>query len=330
VDHAAKWAYVNISYRDSGKYAMNKIEWSKILQNLAHLSQIILVGAVISAYFYYLKPLDQKERLNEQIEKMTLELEDKENGVRSLSVDVERLDIQKSNIEREILKLENLEKKLKSRTAKLNTKSESLKKLSRDSELISGKNKELKSQNNLLSKRIEDAKKRLPALDNSLRELVFREYIMELRKSIPGTAVSTFFANEWAGCVLCPKPSEIMRKVKNLNLPKIILQSIEDFAHIKWLTDKDRKKFGTYIADYVKNHEDELGFNPQTAYLIDKYLKDPRRKDESVMISSLYINEAHYKEVIFMVKVEKVLTGIANEFIKKGFIKDDEVLKSTR
>jgi hypothetical protein len=228
------------------------------------------------------------------------------------------------------LKLENLEKKLKSRTAKLNTKSESLEKLKREMELISGRNMELQSENDLLSKRIEDAKKRLPALDNSLRELVFREYIMELRKSIPGTAVSTFFANEWIDCVLCPKPSEIKRKVENLNLPKIILQSIEDFAHIKWLTDNDRKEFKTYISDYVKHHEDELDINPQTAYLIDKYLKDPRRKEGSVVISSLYNNEAHYKEVIFMVKLEKVLTGIANEFIKKGFIKDAEVLKSTR
>jgi hypothetical protein len=307
-----------------------KFEWSKLLQNLAHLSQIILVSAVIFAYFYTLKPLNQKELLNKQIAKKTLELEGKEKEVGSLYTDMERLVMQKSTIEGEILRLENSEKELKKRTAQFNIKSESLKKLNRDSELISGKNMELQSQNDLLSKRIEDAKKRLPVLNNSLRELVFREYIMELRKSIPGTAVSTFFANERVDCILCPKPSEIMRKVENLSLPKIILQSIEDFAHIKWLTDKDREKFRTYIDDYVKHHEDELGFNPKSAYLIDNYLKDPRREDESVMISSLYINEAHYKEAIFMVKIEKVITGIANEFIKKGFIKDAEVLKSTK
>lgn len=309
---------------------MNKIEWSKILQSLAHLSQIILVGAVIFAYFYTVKPLNQKELLNEQIEKKTLELEGKESEVRSLSVDVERLDIQKSSIERDISRLENSEKKLKSSTAQLNIKSERLKKMNRERELISGKNKELRSQNDLLSKRIKDAKKRLPALNNSLRELVFREYIMELRKSIPGTAVSTFFANEWIDCVLCPKPSQVMRKIKNLNLPKIILQSLEDFAHIKWLPDKDRKKFRTYISDYVNHHEDKLDINPQTAYLIDKYLKDPRRDEGSVVISSLYNNEAHYKEVIFMIKIEKVFAGIAGEFIKNGFIKDAEGLKSYR
>ena len=148
---------------------MNKIEWSKILQSLAHLSQIILVGAVIFAYFHTVKPLNQKELLNEQIAKMTLELEGKEKEVGSLYTDMERLDMQKSTIEEEILRLENSEKELKRITDKLTTKSESLNKLNRDSELISGKNKELQSQNNLLSKRIDDTKKRLPVLNNSLR-----------------------------------------------------------------------------------------------------------------------------------------------------------------
>ena len=167
-------------------------------------------------------------------------------------------------------------------------------------------------------------------MNRNLRESVFREYIVELRRNIPGTVVSTFFANEWVDCVLCPQPLAIKQKVRNINPGKIILESLEYFEHIKWLPDEDQKKFETYITDYVKNHENELDFTPETAYLIDKYLSNPGRNEENLVISSLFINEAHYKEVIFMVKIEKVLTGIAKKFIKNGFITDIQILKSTK
>ena len=106
---------------------MKKIEWNKSLQNLAYLSQVFLAGAVIFAYFFTVSPLYQKKILDEQIAGKTLELEEKENKVKSLSVDVERLDLQKSSLDSELIKLEKLEKTLKERFAELNINDENMK-----------------------------------------------------------------------------------------------------------------------------------------------------------------------------------------------------------
>jgi hypothetical protein len=313
---------------------MEKIEWSKVLQNLAYLSQVFLAGAVIFAYFYTVNPLHQIGLLDEQIANKILELEEKENDVKSLSVDMERLDIQKSSLDSRVMELENSEKKLSGAVAELNIDNDNLKKslasMDKGKKLILDKNEELTAQNDILTRDIKNAEKRLPELKRNLREAVFREYIVELRRSIPGTAVSTFFANEWIDCVLCPQPLAIKQKVRNINPGKIILESLEYFEHIKWLPEGDQTRFKTYITGYVKNHKDELDFNPETAYLIDKYLSNPGRNEENLVISAVLVNEAHYKEVIFMVKIDKVLNGIAKEFVNKGFIADMQFLKNTK
>ncbi len=313
---------------------MEKFEWNKALQNLAYLSQVFLAGVVIFAYFYTVSPLHQKELLDEQMAEKILELEEKESNVKSLSVDVERLDLQKSTLDGEVMKLEKTGKELKERIAELNVNDKNLKKtfdsINKNKKLILIRNEELKAENDALSRNIKNAEKRLPELNRNLREAVFREFIVELRRSIPGTAVSTFFANEWIDCVLCPQPLAIKQKVRKINPGKIILESLEYFEHIKWLSDKDQEKFRIYITNYVKNHKDELDFNPETAYLIDKYLSNPGRNEENLVISAILVNEAHYKEVIFMVKIDKVLNGIAKEFVANGFIADMQFLKNTK
>jgi hypothetical protein len=295
---------------------MKRIHWDNIFKNAARISQVILAMAAIFAYFMTVRPLYQKELLSEEIAKKQLELKEKENILRHFSSQVEDFKSQKIIVEDELVKLKDLKNEL---NRKVNV-------LEKDRMVISNENEELRKRRDVLTKSIEDTEIILSKVKSNIRELVFREYLVTLRRQLwTYDYASTFFLIQLTSPCKnkeCPEAIEAVQKIKSINLKNFLLESLEYFEGTKFLVEEDSKRFKSYMIKYTEDHDKELTFKPQTEYLIEKYLKNLSNFRDGRYYDLEYWNEAKKKEDVFREEFEGVLTGIRNEFIKNSFIKN--------
>ena len=309
---------------------MKRIYWNNIFENAARISQVILAMTAIFAYFMTVRPLYQKEFLSEEIARKQLELNKKESMLTHFSSQVENLKSQKIIVEDELVKLKDLKNELNRKVSELNRSNENFKRsinlLEKDGVVISNENEELRKRRDALTKSIEDTEIIVSKVTSNIRELVFREYLVTLRGQLWAYGyASTFFLKQLTSPCKnkeCPEAIETVQKIKNINLRKFLLESLEYFKDTKLLAEEDSKRFKSYVIKYTEDRDKELTFKPQTEYLIEKYLKNLSNFRDGYFDME-YWSEAEKKEDVFRKEFEGVLIGIRNEFIKNGFIRND-------
>lgn len=223
-----------------------KNKLSRFLQNLANFCQVLLVGLAFFGYFYTVRPIYQKELLEEDIAKKELQLKEQEKGV-------EQAKREKTMLINEdaFLNKQNREMRL----------------------AVEGLSKEKESMDNQIAR----LKASLSMLNSSYDKIrtdlrinvmtYFGEHIKIKLPRVPGYLGYADFHFK----VENPFAWYDWDRHEEPTPEKVIMEAFADFQQYKLLDDQDRKAFISCVNTYLQSHPQEVRKQFNLAKLFNDY-----------------------------------------------------------
>ncbi len=219
--------------------------FDRYLQNLAHISQIILVIGALFGYFYTVRPIHQKDLLDEQNAQKQIELGRKERELRELE-------------------------KQKTVTAQENSE------LRSEKGDLSVTVSNLRQEKNGLSARLlmmrQENKKASQVIRDNRSLVLWRLSEFAYSRSFPASTLMAkdIFCNNCTKTGLTP---ELIKKAESITLHNILEYCIGtfDYSH---LTNEDKKAFLAFSYSYIKSHSKELDLNYHFDAILSQYVAE--------------------------------------------------------
>lgn len=266
---------------------------SKFLQNLANISQVLLVCLAFFGYFYTVRPIYQKDLLEEKVAKKELQLSELMKGV------------EQAKREKTMLINENADLHKKNREMRLVVK-------------------DLMKEKESLANQMTQLKTTLSTLNNSYNKIrtdlrinvmkFFREHIKSKLPNVPGYVDYLKFTFNlqnpfaWYGWDRHGEPTA----------EKVIMDALIDFQHYELLDDQDRRTFITCVNTYLQNHPQQVRKSFNLVGLLDTYKKTYEKVQND-------FNAGKYK--VFSKKYRKILEERGKEVNNKLHKEFQEVVE---
>lgn len=280
-----------------------KDKLSRFLQNLANICQVLLIGLAFFGYFYTVRPIYQKELLEEEIAKREIQLNEQKKAVEQANREKTRLinenvDLDKKNREMKLVvdglvkEKESLDNQMSRIKATLLTLNSSYDKIRTDLRI------------NVMKYFGEHIKSKLPRVP---RYVGYLDFQIKVQKP---------FA--WYGWAQHGEPT----------VEKVIMDALVDFQQYKLLDEQDRKAFIFCVNTYLQSHPQEVQKSFNLVGLFDNYRRI-YEKVRSDFDAGKYEIRKSRSNSLTQDELEKHIKEVDNE-LRKEFQKVVEDLSSQR